>query len=40
MESKKTIETQTWTIAAIAVAAAAVLPTLVQVAISATPLVA
>jgi hypothetical protein len=36
----KTVETQAWTIGAIAAVVAAVLPTLVQAAVTATPLVA
>jgi hypothetical protein len=40
MNTKKTIEAETWTIGAIAIAASAVLPTLLQAAISATALVA
>jgi hypothetical protein len=40
MNTKKAIDAETWTIGAIALAAAAILPTLVQAAVSATPLVA
>jgi hypothetical protein len=40
MDLNKTVETQAWTFGAIAAAVAVVLPTLVQAAVTATPLVA
>ena len=38
--NKKTIESQTWTFAIVAAAVAVVLPSLVQTAVTATPLLA